>query len=741
MKELKKNNENVLFQKTKLIFNSEKILNKRPIGNRCSKWGTMHLLLYLMILKDIENGVISPDQELTFTKEVQHEFGTLRSTRGQYGEKRLLSDVLNQAISFNAPDCISALYEVYGGFESAKGKIYQLALMLNVSVFSRLVPTGRKNGVQLSNIYDYYKIGLAFLELSATSHYFIKNRSHVIHGETYTPPIDFSEDASILSSIFWGTNQNDCFIFRRKSSKIECSLIINGESVEDILSSALDDNYNWEGLSPIKLEEERYDLPFSEWLSNNFEGYFLNEKIAKKNNKVDHVIQDLSMIDLRGFDNVAVVSLSASHYRSLIPSTTRSFHSNILIEKFNQKDKISFIITDEPIKALMNEIPQFIVPDSLLFSYEYISYMSEIYKGKSIGITGSAGKSSTRLMLSHLLSDDGNVLENISNANMHYPTFSLSLGISNKVDFIVYEGAASSMNPLAYGNNSYLWRPDVAIITSFGSAHAGVGIQRNLRVKKQIFYGVKEGGYAVINGDIDQEYLKDIIEVAKSLNLTICLYSLEDQTVNCYLKNKIVMKDGTEVKIILNDKEITFILKTDSDGQIQNAMASLLALECTGHGAENYASKFSSYESFDRILRPKEQLINNKMVTLVDDTHNSSIEATINGIKYFSSKKHFYTGSSVLVLGEVADLANQTKEQHKRLEPFINSSLADNVILYGEPFKCLEVENSNVVHCETKEQVVDEIKKAVTEDSYIFVKGSHGIGFYKVVDMLQGEKN
>nr|WP_242551156.1 Mur ligase family protein [Enterococcus hulanensis] len=728
-----------MLRKSKLVFTSERILNKRPKGNRCSPWGTMHLLLYLKILQDFESGELSPDQEVIFPKEVQNEFGTLRSTKSLWGEKRLLSEILNQAISFNAPDCITALFAVYDGWENTRKKLNQLAVQLNVSVFSRLAPTGRNKETQLTNIYDYYKIGLAFLELKPISHYFIKNRTHIIHDKVLDPPMDMNFDNTIISSIFWGTKQNDGFLFKKNGQIIECSLVINGDSIEDTVQTALNEIEIDDEFLSHQLEEEKRNVPFNEWLSSNFEGYFLNEKLLKKPLEVNHMALDMPMVEIRGMENVGIVSLKAEHYRSLIPYTSRNIHSNTAIMNSKSKNRISLIITDEPIVELQETIPQFIVPETLQFCHDYISYMREIYKGKLIGITGSAGKSSTRLMMSHLLKDEGSVWENYSNANLHYPTFSLSMEISNNYDFIVFEGAAAAMNSLGYGNNAYLWRPDVAIITSFGSAHAATGIERNLRVKKQLFYGVKEGGYAVINGDIDPEYLREFIKTAKSLNLTIYMYSIENTGLDCYVKNKKVMKYGTEVTFSLFEKEVSFVLKTDSDGQIQNAMGSLLALECIGFSAEKHAYKFSEYESFERILKPKQQRINGVEITLIDDTHNSSIEATINGINHFASKKKFYTGTKLLVLGEVADLQGQSVMQHKRLEPAINEANADKVILYGEPFKSVELVSRNVVHCETKEDVVQEIKKSITEDSLVFVKGSAGIRFYDVVDMLEKE--
>ena len=158
------------------------------------------------------------------------------------------------------------------------------------------------------------------------------------------------------------------------------------------------------------------------------------------------------------------------------------------------------------------------------------------------------------------------------------------------------------------------------------------------------------------------------------------------------------------------------------------------------------------YEEQVRKLEQKRKEISSEVVTslseligsermIVASIDNSSIEAAINGINYFASKKKFYKGKSILVLGETADLGNQTVEQHKRLEPAINAALADKVIIYGEPFKHLKLDGDNVVQCDTKEQIIQEICEEVTNDSFAFVKGSHGIGFYEVVNMLKEKAN
>ncbi|MBO0458489.1 hypothetical protein JZO77_17280 [Enterococcus hulanensis] len=721
--------EKQLFQPTVMTFNKDRITSKRPDGTRLSPWGTVHLLTYLVILIDLEAGKLLPDQPIRFSDEAANEFSAARSTQGRVGEIRLLRDVLNQAVSLNAPDCIFALFEVYGGL---KGALRRINEYWNVSNYSRRTPTGRKKYPQRSNFYDYYKIGEYFLDLKEETFSFIKNKDHIIHGKLYKAQSSLDERNDVLASIFWGTNQNDCLSFYKEKEQLTCSLVINGKNYLHTAGLAMKSSDH--SLEPaVKVESKG---TFEQCLEENFEGYFLNKKIAE-NIVVDHTVCDQSSIVRENWKNVAYISFSAESFKAMLTRSKRDFHGNELISKYKIAENISVIITDEPIPYLKDKIPQFIVPNSFAFAYEYAAYRMSTYQGKFCTITGSAGKSSTKLMLTHLLSETGKSFGNFGNANLHYSAFSLSLEINNQYDFILLEAAVGAMNRLGYGNSAYLWQSDVAIVTSFGSAHALSGIEGNLRVKEHLFLGVRENGYVVLNKDIEEQYLNKFIKRAESLNLNILYSSLTDTTADCYLLEKNVLRDKTEIRVAFRGREISFCLSIDSDGQIQNAMSSLLALEAMGHHAEDYAQLFESYESFERILRPLELTFDSKNVTVVDDTHNSSIESMINGIEHFTSKKPFYRGKKILVLGEVADLGNDAVKHHKRLIPYINESKPDHIILYGAPFKELSLDIEPVSWCETKEEVAELVIKESSEDSLVFVKGSHGIGFHDVIEMLK----
>lgn len=308
---------------------------------------------------------------------------------------------------------------------------------------------------------------------------------------------------NILASIYWGTDQNDCLMFFKENAQLSCSLVINGDNYFHTTEVALNATVKHSQSRKV-LEENKIN---KHTLEQKFRGHFLNRDLAQKI-VVEHTVCDQSSILRNKWKNVAYIALSSESHNSMIPSAKRTFHGNDLISRFKLEKYLSVIITDEPIPHLKDKIPQFIVPNSLAFAYEYASYQMRNYKGKFCTITGSAGKSSTRLILSHLLSSKGKVFENFGNSNSHYSTFSLSQEISNRYDFILFEASVASMNRLGYGNCAYMWRADVAIVTSIGSAHAVSGIERNLMIKEQLFQGVKNNGHVVINKDRKRAFRK-----------------------------------------------------------------------------------------------------------------------------------------------------------------------------------------------------------------------------------------
>ncbi len=1062
-----------------LTFSSTKLLNERPDGNRLSSWGTSHLLLYLSILIDLQEKKLSPDQKIIFPKRVAQEKSALRSTRADVGEERTLMDVLNQAVSLNAPDCIFALMQVYGSQQGARKKIDFWGRKLNISRSSRASLTGRLHKTQSSNLFDYYKIANAYLTLARSSFSYIRNRVHVLKGKTYFPQSTLDLKGDTIASIFWGKDQNDCLVFKEMGGDLYCSLVINGESyvhtsevafapfveaaakpdeitLENPVINILADTYFGEyqtevrkrkkrtdalqkfgyhysfqriaeKISPeeyniityegvlIKPEEECFNKRKVFYLGGNkektieelkkrhiqlanlgnnhakdygdealletveefnqngistvgagknlndamkpvilnyqeeriaiFAGYWhrtgrdrdfdfyatsrsgvaalngsLLERIElfKKENPeifvvvlahwgVDfvnlsprqkqlaqrlvakgadliigsgpHKIQEIEVIDgvvvfysigngifnsdgkefsnpgnlpysyllkwhladkklriypfwnynldnfwqpyfveahdqeqvmtdlvqlnhhalfdhpkwdeaghlyyetavtsrvkekssqkldaewfkknLKGkflenqlpdfdFDyitispkNFANVSFEKALFISLSPNDLKSLfykkgwepeHRNQELVKAGIPERFALIITDQPIEEYRGKVPQFIVENSIEAASVLANCICEAYRGKMITITGSAGKSSVRMILEHLLAGE-NVLSNTGNSNVHVPLLELALNLATQPETAIFEVSVAGMNFFANGNEAYRYRSDIAIVTSFGMAHTTQGIGYNLSRKSEIFYSVKNGGTAIINGDMEERYLWKFVRQARRQNLKIKLYSLSDHQAYCYLLAKKVGRDSTDIVVSLGGKEINFSLTTDSDGQIQNTMAALIALETSGYEVAQYTHLLSDYRSLPRIL--EHVTLREAQVTMIDDTHNSSVLALTNGLQIFKEKSEFYQGNKLLVLGEIADLGNYSLQAHQQFKTTLENCAATQIFLHGESFEQVAKELPHTQWFEDKEDIASAVTPYLNEDALVFVKGSASAKFYTVADQLK----
>src|SRR5699024_653836 len=150
------------------------------------------------------------------------------------------------------------------------------------------------------------------------------------------------------------------------------------------------------------------------------------------------------------------------------------------------------------------------------------------FKNKLIAITGSVGKSSTRLMIKQVLKDY-NVLENEHNFNTRPAVWLYMCKLCQNPDFAVVEVSLNALNER--GNISLDLRPDVAVITPIGEAHLSTisNIQQIADFKSRLLDGLNDEGTAIIsNTHSMSNYL---INRARENNLNVITYGNEQSDI------------------------------------------------------------------------------------------------------------------------------------------------------------------------------------------------------------------
>lgn len=116
-----------------------------------------------------------------------------------------------------------------------------------------------------------------------------------------------------------------------------------------------------------------------------------------------------------------------------------------------------------------------------------------------IGITGSSAKSTSKVLLAHILKASGNV--SLARGNEIRHLIANLQNASTTADFFVAEcgiGNVGRMRPMAQ-----LLRPNVALVTMVGLEHKSTlgSCERIAKEKAELVAAIQHGGFAVLNAD------------------------------------------------------------------------------------------------------------------------------------------------------------------------------------------------------------------------------------------------
>ncbi|OFI50286.1 hypothetical protein BG261_08845 [Floricoccus tropicus] len=432
-----------------------------------------------------------------------------------------------------------------------------------------------------------------------------------------------------------------------------------------------------------------------------------------------------SISPLKNKKNIMYVSFTKERRSYVNRREVNWTDGNVQVKEFSHE--LGLVITERPIYRLSGRTPQFIVKDSWKFMLEFSELLRSLYKKEVIGVTGSVGKTSTRMMISHLLSDE-NVVENNGNHNVR---FAIPLYMNNLVkepDAIALEISLNALNDFDTGDMSQLVRPTIGIVTSVGEAHTGSfpNIEDVAHIKSKIFHGLVDDGCAIINKDIDKNAFEIVYRAAKRKTDNIYTYSINDKTADVFVLSIINDKYYDQVTIQFFEKIYTYRLGTASDGMILNSLAAILTIWSNGKEVSDYLEKFNDFHSLPKILEKTELVFEGNKFLLLDDTHNAAVPSMLNAIRYSNSISDKFKGKKIFVVGQVMDLGVLSRESHIKFMNELLSSNADFIFGYGDLFKELfeQINSDNIKWFDNLESISKAILNSITDDSFVMLKGS-----------------
>ncbi|WP_286233481.1 UDP-N-acetylmuramoyl-tripeptide--D-alanyl-D-alanine ligase [Thalassotalea sediminis] len=318
-------------------------------------------------------------------------------------------------------------------------------------------------------------------------------------------------------------------------------------------------------------------------------------------------------------------------------------------------------------------IPQIIVKDTHKALGKIGAYVKAKVAPKTVGITGSSGKTTVKEMVAAILARLGKVLATEGNFNNDIGVPLTLLRLEHDHDFAVVEMGANHMGEIAY--TSSLVQPDVAVINNIAAAHLeGFGDLCGVaRAKGEIYEGMKSDGVALYNQDCKLANKWQWRLVDKTVKTFSC-YNKAD----CY-SNDVVLDDNGCASFNLTCENVgsTFIeLTVPGRHNVCNAVAAAaIALEF-GATLEDIRLGLAEMNPVKGRLN-LHHLGNN--YKLIDDSYNANVES----IKAASDLLASYPGKRVLILGDMGELGTNARSYHQEVGEYAAGRDIDELLTLG----------------------------------------------------------
>ena len=409
------------------------------------------------------------------------------------------------------------------------------------------------------------------------------------------------------------------------------------------------------------------------------------------------------------------------------------FDGHDFIENAIKKGAYGIIVSN---KMLANKYKALLVKDTTKALEQIAKFSRHRFKGVTIAITGSSGKTSTKHLLSNTLKKFGKTHHTHKNNNN---LIGLSLTLSrlhNDYDYCVLELGMNNAGEIQRLTEITL--PDIALITNISSSHIQ-NFKNDKEIadeKSEIFSTLNENGIAIIN--TDTLWSKYLIKKAKKVSAKIHLFGHSK-----YANTKITkLVDEHEGSTICYDKIKNWHLTNLNTTQALNAIATISVIK------ELRLCTVTSEKVISRIKplagRGEKIIINfgkKDKTYVIDDSYNANPDSMKAALSNFCKTKYkLNTYETILIIGDMLELGKNAKEMHFELIPMIKKINPNLLITVGPYTKKISNELKELISCKsylTFSPLLKIVTEFVKPNQIILVKGSNGIGLWNLIPVFR----
>jgi UDP-N-acetylmuramoyl-tripeptide--D-alanyl-D-alanine ligase len=370
------------------------------------------------------------------------------------------------------------------------------------------------------------------------------------------------------------------------------------------------------------------------------------------------------------------------------------------------------------------------VADTTVALQQLAKSIRDRYKFTLIGITGSAGKTTTKEMIATLAGTEKRTFKSWGNFNN---LIGCPLCIDNTPDdaqVVVSEMGMNHAREIA--TLAGLTRPDVGVYTNIGPVHIEFfgTVEKIALAKRELLENLRPGGTVIVNNDNEH-----VVRISRDYKGPKKTYGIDRDAEYRATNLRERGLFGTSFTLEAEGAKRQFELPLPGRHNLENLLAAIATARAIG----------ISWAGIERGVREVKPAYHRGIIVpfrgaqVYDDTYNSNPYALSRALELMSQAD--VKGRRVAVIGDMLELGEKELDYHRDSGRAIPKDI-DAVIGVGKRSKALldgarEAGHKSLHHFDNAQSAGEFLQSFIREGDLVLIKASRGIGLDKIVSMLQ----
>jgi UDP-N-acetylmuramoyl-tripeptide--D-alanyl-D-alanine ligase len=373
------------------------------------------------------------------------------------------------------------------------------------------------------------------------------------------------------------------------------------------------------------------------------------------------------------------------------------------------------------------------VDDTLIALQTLATAVRKLWGKPLIGVTGSAGKTTTKEAIAHVLASKFRVLKSEGNFNNHFGLPLMLLKLEPEHDLAVIEMGMSHAGEIrALGK---IANPEIGVVTNVAPVHleffdslAGIA-----RAKYELIESLPSNGTAVLNADDEyvshfgRDYRGRVIKYGTTFAADVSAENVQSKGA-----------EGSEFDVIVAGTRHYTHLPLVGEHNVLNALAAVAVSIACGIKASDAIAALATLKPADK----RGQVLQLGNITVINDCYNSNPKALKAMVDALCAMK---AARRIVVAGEMLELGPAGEALHRESGSYMGEKKIDVLIgVRGLAHALVDGAQQAGTRAEfvaTPEEAGEWLARETRDGDVVLLKASRGVKLERALETWQAKRD